>query len=186
MSLPIANKLFKIRYSQLSDKEMVRVFLNENREYFCRSEPTREPSYYELNSIERRLQRQSNLISNGEGYFFHIFIGDELLAMVNLNNVVRGAFQACHLGYKISQNHSGKNLMYQILREILPFAFKDLKFHRIMANYESWNIASGKILRNLGFEEEGFAQKYLHLNGAWRDHVLTSLIRENFNVGPII
>jgi len=32
------------------------------------------------------------------------------------------------------------------------------------------------LLKSLGFEEEGYAKKYLQINGAWQDHVLFGLI----------
>lgn len=38
------------------------------------------------------------------------------------------------------------------------------------------NQRSGQLLARLGFEREGLARAYLHINGAWADHVLTSLI----------
>ena len=36
----------------------------------------------------------------------------------------------------------------------------------------------GKLLRQLGFEREGYARKYLLLNGVWKDHILTSYIND--------
>ena len=32
------------------------------------------------------------------------------------------------------------------------------------------NTASQRVLAKCGFEQFGFAPKYLHINGAWRDH----------------
>jgi len=34
------------------------------------------------------------------------------------------------------------------------------------------------LLDKLGFKREGFAEKYLKINGIWEDHVLTSKIRD--------
>ena len=48
--------------------------------------------------------------------------------------------------------------------------------HRIMANYQSQNSGSEKLLCRLGFEREGLARKYLKIGGEWADHVLTSFI----------
>jgi len=31
-------------------------------------------------------------------------------------------------------------------------------------------------LEKLGFEKEGFARRYLCINGKWEDHILTSLV----------
>ena len=50
-------------------------------------------------------------------------------------NVVRGVFQACHLGYGVARRHEGKGLMYEALDAGIRYAFGPLDFHRVMANY---------------------------------------------------
>ena len=44
-----------------------------------------------------------------------------------------------------------------------------------MANYVPSNRKSASVLARLGFTIEGYAREYLFIDGAWRDHVLTSL-----------
>jgi ribosomal-protein-alanine N-acetyltransferase len=107
----------------------------------------------------------------------HAVIGDCSLA-----NIVRGAFQACHLGYNLDESHVGKGLMQEALRAVLSFAFETLLLHRVMANHLPDNDRSAKTLASLGFESEGLAKDYLFLGGAWRDHVLTSKL----NPRPIL
>ena len=36
------------------------------------------------------------------------------------------------------------------------------------------------MLEKNGFVEEGFAEKYLQINGRWEDHVLFGLTRERY------
>jgi ribosomal-protein-alanine N-acetyltransferase len=93
----------------------------------------------------------------------------------NYTNLVRGPFQACHLGYQIARDQEGKGLMAEALRATNAFAFDTLLLHRIMANYRPENVRSAALLRRLGFVQEGVAKDYLFIDGAWRDHVLTSL-----------
>lgn len=50
-----------------------------------------------------------------------------------------------------------------------------------MANYVPTNERSGRLLRRLGFTVEGYARDYLFIDGAWRDHVLTSLTNPAVN-----
>jgi [ribosomal protein S5]-alanine N-acetyltransferase len=91
-------------------------------------------------------------------------------------NIVRGPFQACHLGYKLDRQFVGRGLMREALGAAIGHAFSVLKLHRIMANYQPTNERSGRLLRRLGFTIEGYARDYLFLNGGWRDHILTSLV----------
>jgi ribosomal-protein-alanine N-acetyltransferase len=46
-----------------------------------------------------------------------------------------------------------------------------------MANYMPRNDRSGRLLGRLGFEKEGYAKRYLKIEGLWEDHVLTAKIR---------
>jgi ribosomal-protein-alanine N-acetyltransferase len=102
--------------------------------------------------------------------------GGEIIGTCSYTNIVRGAFQACHLGYQIGQAYEGRGLMTEALRASNRFVFETLRLHRIMANYRPENERSARVLERLGFEREGLAREYLFIDGAWRDHVLTSLL----------
>lgn len=99
----------------------------------------------------------------------------------NYTNVVRGVFQACHLGYQIARDHEGRGLMHEALTASNAWAFREWKLHRIMANYIPENERSGRLLERLGFTREGFAKDYLFIDGAWRDHVLTARANPDFD-----
>ena len=42
---------------------------------------------------------------------------------------------------------------------------------------ERRNERSGRLLERLGFEKEGYAKRYLKIDGLWEDHVLTAKVR---------
>lgn len=102
----------------------------------------------------------------------------------NISNIVRGPFQACYLGYTIARTHEGRGLMREALQALIGFAFGDLNLHRIMANYMPHNARSAGLLKRLGFAGEGVAPKYLFINGQWREHVLSSLTNEGWQMRP--
>jgi len=108
-----------------------------------------------------------------------------IIGTCNYTNIVRGAFHACHLGYQVSRDHEGRGLMAEALRACNGFVFETLRLHRIMANFRPENERSRRLLQRLGFVEEGFARAYLFIDGAWRDHVLTSLTHPDFHDGWI-
>jgi [ribosomal protein S5]-alanine N-acetyltransferase len=93
----------------------------------------------------------------------------------NFSNFVRGAFQACMLGYSVDHRHQGEGLMTEALRAAIAFVFAELRLHRIMANYVPTNERSGALLRRLGFSVEGYARDYLYIHDGWKDHVLTAI-----------
>jgi len=103
-----------------------------------------------------------------------------VMGTCNYTNIVRGPFLACHLGYQIARSHEGRGLMTEALRATNDFVFREMKLHRIMANYRPENERSGRLLDRLGFVREGLAKDYLFIDGAWRDHILTSLVNPAF------
>jgi len=104
----------------------------------------------------------------------------EIIGTCNYTNIVRGAFYACHLGYQVARSHEGRGLMTEALRTGNAFMFETMRLHRIMANYRPENERSARVLQRLGFVREGLARDYLFIDGAWRDHVLTSLTHPRF------
>jgi ribosomal-protein-alanine N-acetyltransferase len=128
----------------------------------------------------QRLRTENKLWHNDRAYRFYGLMDGELILDVGLSNVIRGAFQAAHLGYKIAEHHGGQGLMTEAVDSVIEHALGRLRLHRLMANYQPWNTASGRILKKLGFEEEGFAKNYLYIDGQWRDHILTAKTNTGF------
>ena len=99
-----------------------------------------------------------------------------MLAGCNFTNIVRGIFQACHLGYSVDHAWQGQGLMQEVVKAGIAYMFETQGLHRIMANHMPANVRSEKLLRTLGFEREGYARAYLKIGGQWQDHVLTALV----------
>jgi ribosomal-protein-alanine N-acetyltransferase len=106
-----------------------------------------------------------------------------VVGTANYTNIVRGAFQACHLGYQVAREFEGQGLMAEGLAATNAFMFETFRLHRIMANFIPENVRSRRLAVRLGFVEEGLAPDYLYIAGAWRDHVLTALVNPAFDDG---
>ena len=101
---------------------------------------------------------------------------DELIGIVHLTNVVRGVFQACHLGFSLVEKQQGHGYMREALQAVLRIAFDDWDLHRVMANHLPHNTRSAAVLDKLDFVVEGEAKSYLKIDGRWQDHVLRSKV----------
>jgi [ribosomal protein S5]-alanine N-acetyltransferase len=101
-----------------------------------------------------------------------------LLGGCTISNVRRGVTQCAAIGYWVGEPYARQGRMFAALRLLLPFAFGALTLHRIEAACIPENEASGKLLRKLGFREEGRALRYLQINGEWRDHILFGLLQD--------
>ena len=103
---------------------------------------------------------------------------NELAGVFNLSNIVRGCFQSAYLGYYSLLAKSKKGYMTEALELIVNYAFFNLHLHRIEANIQPDNEASIKLVKRIGFVEEGLAKNYLKINGYWQDHIHFALTLE--------
>ena len=158
-------------------EELLRYY-ERNRLHLKPWEPQKADDFFTLEAMQRRIHDMTRRMEEQQS--LHLLLRDRSTEVIvgecGLTNIVRGPFQACHLGFSIDQAAQGKGLMHEGLASTIDFAFSTLGLHRIMANYRPENRRSHALLRRLGFEQEGLAASYLMIDGEWRDHVLSSLI----------
>jgi ribosomal-protein-alanine N-acetyltransferase len=132
-------------------------------------------------AFRRRIRRYQREIRNGTGYPFFIFSPDEetLLGGLTLAQIQRGVTQSGVLGYWMGAPHAGKGLMSAAVRAVIGFAFDTIHLNRIEAACLPHNAASTALLEKVGFTREGYARKYLCIDGRWQDHVLYGLVRDD-------
>ena len=137
-------------------------------------EPIREVGYYSEVSLHARLCDYQEQQQRSSAAYFIGLNGKSVIGHCSLTNVIYGPFRACNMGYGVSKEFEGTGSMSKICMAAIDYAFDQLELNRVMANYMRCNERSGNLLKKLGFSEEGFAKKYLKINGHWEDHVLTS------------
>ena len=104
-----------------------------------------------------------------------------IVGIVNLNEIVRGAFQSAYLGYYAMTGKTGRGLMTEALFAVLSIAFRDIKLHRVEANVQPENYPSIALVQKIGFRLEGFSPRYLFIDGAWRDHQRWAITAEELS-----
>lgn len=184
MTTHLQTKRLLLRMPRVEDLPLLSQFYEKNKKHFSPWGAFSEPSETHFQQWEREREQETSI-----RFFF--FLNDDpekIIALCNFTQIVRGAFQACYLGYKIDQEQEGKGLMQEGLTYAIQYLFEERKLHRIMANYVPYNKRSANLLERLGFEVEGYAKNYLLINQAWEDHVLTALSFERYLVKlkPII
>ena len=114
----------------------------------------------------------------GAAYPFFVYRSsdDALTGGITLSNIRRGVAQMGSVGYWCGRPFARHGHTLAAVRALSGFAFSTLGLHRLEAACIPENSASRRLLIKAGFAEEGFAQAYLKINGAWRDHVLFGLI----------
>ncbi len=102
-----------------------------------------------------------------------------LLGSLACKNIRRGTVQCGTLSFWIGREHARSGYMSEAVMAFVNHAFTRLDLGRLEAACLPENRASRGLLEKTGFREEGRAEAYLKIAGAWRDHILYSNIRED-------
>lgn len=167
-----------IRLPKYSDIDSIIDFYLDNKEYLKPFEPIKPDNFYTKDYWIANIDLIENDFNEGRSLKLFIFDNsnhNEIIGTINLNNIVKGAFHACYLGYSLVKSKQGYGYMTEALKEVIDYTFTELKLHRIMANYMPHNRKSANVIKRLGFTVEGYARDYLFINGKWEDHVLASI-----------
>lgn len=86
----------------------------------------------------------------------------------------------CEIGYMLARPHWGKGLMQEAMPAVLEHAFGVLDMHRIEADVDPRNTASGRLLTRLGFRHEGRLRERWFVNGEVCDSDYYGLLRRDW------
>ncbi len=167
-----------LRAPNMHDYEEWAQLREESRAFLTPWEPVWPADDLTRMSFRRRLRRYSKEVREDTAYPFFIFRSGDgaLVGGCTLSNVSRGVQQYATLGYWAGERYAGKGFITAAVCALVPYAFNELRLHRIQAACLPENEASKAVLRKAGFEEEGIARGYLRINGAWRDHLLFAML----------
>lgn len=101
------------------------------------------------------------------------FIGE---AGMSVNN---NRFQTAEIHYHITPELWGKGYASEVARELVRFAFEDLKLHRIQAGAATENIGSHRVLEKAGMTREGLKRKVLPIRGEWYDNYMYAILEDD-------
>jgi ribosomal-protein-alanine N-acetyltransferase len=175
MSVCLQGARVTLRMATPADIPAILAYYIENKAFLEPWDPLRTPAFYTEAYWEDRVRMDHEDFLAFRSVHMFIFDGPEVIGVLNLNGIVRGVAWYCNLGYGLAEKRQGEGIMREALELAIDYAFKHMNLHRLQANYMPHNRRSGGLLRRLGFTVEGYARDYLFLNGAWEDHVLTSL-----------
>jgi [ribosomal protein S5]-alanine N-acetyltransferase len=153
-----------------------------NEQWLARWEPSPPGSWYELNSpgafryVLRELRRAAR---TGEAMPFAVCYNRELVGQLSIGNIVRRAFCSGYAGYWVDAGHAGRGIIPTALALVVDHAFRAGGLHRIEVNIRPENTPSRRVVEKLGFREEAYHPRYLHIDGAWRDHIGYAMTAED-------
>jgi ribosomal-protein-alanine N-acetyltransferase len=166
--------LVSLRHPEAKDYAAWSALRGESRTFLQPWEPTWSEEELSRNTYRSKLRRYAEDIRDGRAFPFFVFRASDhaFVGAVSLSRVQRGVAQSCAMGYWVGQRFARQGLTLAAVRAVTRFAFGDLGLHRVEAACQPDNAPSKALLEKAGFSHEGFARKYLKINGDWRDHLL--------------
>ncbi|MEW1657270.1 GNAT family protein [Streptomyces sp. NPDC093707] len=168
-----------LRPAELTDATGFSRAYRRSLEHLRRTEPPREAAYCTPAGQEQRLRAQ---LAEQEAGRLRLWVliheADEgsgepdVAGAITLSQITYGPLRSASVGYWIDVGHLRRGLASAALRAVCTAADQELGLHRLSAGTLLENTASQRVLTGCGFTPYGTAEKYLYINGAWRDHRL--------------
>lgn len=150
-------------------EEMLYYYIR-NEEHLRQYEPTRDSGFYTYEGQKEILTESFRQFIDGTSIDLGIFKDEKLIGKIKLSNIVYGILRNAFVGYSIDKENQGKGYMKEALNTVCSYAFEEMGLHRLEASTLMDNSRSQGVLKACGFNELGISEKYLYINGEWRDH----------------
>ena len=122
--------------------------------------------------------RLNKLARAGTTYPFAVEVDGRFAGQVTVNNIVRGSAQFASMGYWLDREYAGRGVMPTAVALAIDHCFFTAHLHRIEIAIRPENSNSLRVVEKLGLREIGYAPKFLHIDGAWRDHRIYAITVE--------
>jgi ribosomal-protein-alanine N-acetyltransferase len=152
-----------------------------NEEWLQPWEPTSPHAWDERNSVAAWPALHSALkgaARRGTMVPFMICYGGRLVGQMNVSNIVHGALRSCTVGYWVDGAMAGRNITPTALALTIDHCLGPVGLHRVEVDIRPENQASLRVVEKLGLRREGFYERFLDIDGGWRDHIAFAITVE--------
>lgn len=138
--------------------------------------PDGEPPVMSFREMVRRHRARAR---SKESLAFVIELHGEIVGQINGNSITWGAARSFSAGYWVSSRVAGRWIAPTAVALLGDYGFGGLGLHRLELGIRPENAASIAVARKLRMREEGLRPNFLHIDGAWRDHLIFALTAED-------
>ena len=173
-----------LRPPRLRDRAQWNAVRGENKEWLSPWEATSPagPTSFDIKSMVRGLLKQ---LERSEGMPFVIEVDGEIVGQLNVSNILYGSVSSATLGYWIAPEAAGRGVTPTAVALVTDYFFNSVGLHRIEIDIRPENEASLRVVEKLGFRYEGLKERFIHINGSWRDHYVFALTAEEVPEGVL-
>lgn len=120
-----------------------------------------------LNRIQEREWFEAD-VSDGDGDHLLVVVDGERAGIVGLEPDPKHPFSA-EIGLHLAPDHWGEGYGTEASRLLTDYAFRERRYHRVVARVYDPNEASKRIWEKLGFRHEAVHREAVYLDGAFED-----------------
>ncbi|PMC74610.1 GNAT family N-acetyltransferase [Brachybacterium sp. UMB0905] len=106
-------------------------------------------------------------------------VNGQLAGQITAGPIQYGALRSATLGYWIDHERAGQGLVPRAAALLMDHLFAELGLHRIEVTVRPENAASLRVVEKLQLRPEGLRRSAIHVDGAWRDHLVFALTAED-------
>ncbi|MGZ3776000.1 MAG: GNAT family N-acetyltransferase [Pseudobdellovibrionaceae bacterium] len=131
-----------------------------------------------VESLRERIIKASSDFKDfdiAENYFWVVRVDDKVAGHVTVQNINRMMLTA-EIGYGISANLRGKGIGAYAVKQLAEMVFAQTPIRKLIAFVHEDNIASRKLLKNVGFHQEGVLREHYLINGNPSNEVIYGLL----------
>lgn len=154
--------------------------------WFRRWDSTRPPNSPEPTLTFSRLVRILNQRARrGQALPWAVEFADEgepakFIGQVTVSGIARGSASWAQIGYWIDPDFAGRGIIPTAVAMACDYCFS-IGLHRLEIAIRPENTNSLAVVRKLGFRLEGRRERYMHVNGQWRDHDMYVMTAEDLD-----
>lgn len=173
----------QLRPFRLRDQSAYLEARREDQAWLTPWDPTNPGGGRPTLSYREMVRNQRARARSLESLAFLIERRRQIIGQVSGNSITWGAARSFSAGYWVVSRVAGRWIAPTAVAMLGDYGFGALGLHRLELGIRPENTASIAVARKLHMREEGMRPHYLHINGAWRDHLIFALTAEDLEDG---
>ena len=173
-----------MRLLRQRDAKILERLILGNREWLRPWEATNPygPNSFDIRAMVKGLIKQAEAEA---GLPFLIELNGEVVGQLNVANILYGSLSNAVIGYWVVPEAAGLGVTPTAVALVSDYLLNVIGLHRVEIDIRPENVASLRVVEKLGFRYEGLKERYIHINGAWRDHYVFALTQEEVPGGVL-
>ena len=137
-------------------------------------------------SYRQMVRRFAAQARAGEALPWVVWFRGQLAGQLTISGITWGSARMGSAGYWVDRAVAGQGVIPTALALAVDHCFFTVGLHRIEVNIRPENQASLRVVEKLGFRPEGIRERFLHIDGDWRDHLSFALTADEVPGGLLL